>query len=114
MATTERGLLPKEKRVTTPRGGRGMDWAVYPFEESNHKDWKTASWAVEQLNKKPNDPFFMAVGFSLPHVPLFATKKWFDLYPEDEIALPRMLLEDRSDTLPFSWYIHWKLPEPHQ
>ena len=73
VAKTERGLLPKEKRVTTPRGGRGMDWAVYPFEESDHKDWKTASWAVEQLDKKPNDPFFMAVGFSLPHVPLF----WF-------------------------------------
>ena len=114
VAKTERGLLPKEKRMTTPRGGRGMDWAVYPFEESDHKDWKTASWAVEQLDKKPNDPFFMAVGFSLPHVPLFATEKWFDLYPEDDIVLPRMLLDDRSDTPRFSWYIHWKLPEPRQ
>ena len=114
VAKTERGLLPKEKRVTTPRGGRGMDWAVYPFEESDHKDWKTASWAVEQLDKKPNYPFFLAVGFSLPHVPLFATQKWFDLYPEDDIVLPRMLLDDRSDTPRFSWYIHWKLPEPRQ
>ncbi len=110
----EPGLMPKEKRVQTPRGGRGMDWGVYPFKDSDHKDWKTASWAVEQLDKQPVEPFFMAVGFSLPHVPLYATQKWFDLYPEEEIILPRMLLDDRSDTPRFSWYLHWKLPEPRQ
>jgi choline-sulfatase len=111
---TDPGLRPKEKRVATPRGGGGMDWAVYPHQESDHKDWKTASWAVEQLDKKPKDPFFMAVGFALPHVPLYATQKWFDLYPEDEVILPRMLLDDRNDTPRFSWYLHWKLPEPRQ
>ncbi|MCH2387765.1 MAG: sulfatase [Opitutales bacterium] len=111
---TEPGLQPKEKRVKTPRGGRGMDWSVYPFEDSDHKDWKTASWAVDQLDNKPKDPFFMAVGFSLPHVPLLATQKWFDLYPEDTLQFPRMLLDDRNDTPRFSWYLHWKLPEPRQ
>ena len=114
VAKTSVGLMPKTKRVATPRGGRGMDWAVYPYEESDHKDWKTASWAVEQLDAKPKDPFFMAVGFALPHVPLLATQKWFDMYPEDEVVLPRMLLDDRSDTPRFSWYLHWKLPEPRQ
>ena len=114
VGATERGLIPKEKRVSTPRGGRGMDWAVYPFKESDHKDWKTASWAVEQLDQRPEHPFFMAVGFALPHVPLLATQKWFDLYPEDEVILPRMLLDDRNDTPRFSWYLHWKLPEPRQ
>jgi len=117
---TETGLRPKEKRVATPRGGRGMDWAVYPYKQSDHLDWKRASWAVEQLDniaqldKKPDKPFFMAVGFSLPHVPLYATQKWFDLYPERDVILPRMLLDDRSDTPRFSWYLHWKLPEPRQ
>ena len=60
-------MRPKTKRVATPRGGPGMDWGVYPYKESNQNDWKTASWAVEQLDAKPKDPFFMAVGFSLPH-----------------------------------------------
>jgi arylsulfatase A-like enzyme len=114
VAKIEPGLRRKTKRVNTPRGGPGMDWAVYPYEEADHKDWKTASWAVEQLDANPESPFFMAVGFSLPHVPLYATQKWFDLYPEDEIALPRMLLDDRADTPRFSWYLHWKLPEPRQ
>ncbi len=114
VAKTEPRKKTKIKRVRTPRGGPGMDWAAYPHEESDHNDWKTASWAVEQLDAKPDDPFFMAVGFSLPHVPLYATQKWFDLYPEDEIVLPRMLLDDRADTPRFSWYLHWKLPEPRQ
>ena len=56
----------------------------------------------------------MAVGFALPHVPLYATQKWFDLYPQDDVILPRMLLDDRWDTPRFSWYLHWKLPEPRQ
>ena len=111
---TEPGLRPKTKRVQTPRGGRGMDWAVYPFQDSDHKDWKSATWAVERLDEKPKAPFFLAVGFSLPHVPLLATQKWFDLYPEEDVLLPRMLLDDRSDTPRFSWYLHWKLPEPRQ
>ncbi|MDA8527858.1 sulfatase [Opitutaceae bacterium] len=114
VARTEAGLRPKTKRVQTPRGGLGMDWGMYPFAESDHKDWKTASWAVEQLEAEPRDPFFMAVGFALPHVPLFATQRWFDMYPVDEISLPRMLLDDRDDTPRFSWYLHWKLPEPRQ
>lgn len=112
---TDPGKRPKVKRVATPRGGRGMDWDVYPFEEPDHRDWKTASWAVDRLGKMPEDePFFMAVGFALPHVPLLATRKWFDLYPEEEVLLPRMLLDDRTDTPRFSWYLHWKLPEPRQ
>ena len=111
---TDRGLMPEQKRVATPRGGRSMDWAVYPYADSDHKDWKTAGWAVDRLDQKPGQPFFMAVGFALPHVPLYATQKWFELYPEDEVILPPMVPDDRNDTPRFSWYLHWKLPEPRQ
>ncbi len=111
---TEPGLRNPQKRVPTPRGGAGMDWAPYAHDATDHKDWKTASWAVEQLEAKPQDPFLLAVGFSLPHVPLHAPQAFFDLYPESEVLLPRMLLDDRQDTPRFSWYLHWKLPEPRQ
>ncbi len=45
-------------------------------------------------------------------MPCYATQKWFDLYPEDKLQLPPVLAGDRSDTPRFSWYLHWKLPEP--
>jgi arylsulfatase A-like enzyme len=45
-------------------------------------------------------------------VPCYATQKWFDLYPEDSLILPPIKENDRADTPRFSWYLHWKLPEP--
>ncbi len=61
----------------------------------------------------PEDrPFFVAVGFRLPHVPCFASQKWFDLYPEETVLLPEVRADDRDDVPAFSWYLHWKLPEP--
>jgi arylsulfatase A-like enzyme len=45
-------------------------------------------------------------------VPCYATQKWFDLYPDDDSVLPKILADDRADTPRFSWYLHWNLPEP--
>jgi arylsulfatase A-like enzyme len=45
-------------------------------------------------------------------VPCYATKRWFELYPDDERVLPPILQNDRADTPRFSWYLHWLLPEP--
>ena len=47
-------------------------------------------------------------------MPCYATQKWFDLYPEDTLQLPPFQANDRDDTPRFSWYLHWKLPEPRQ
>src|SRR5690606_34572209 len=71
-----------------------------------------ASWAVKTLEEKPQEPFCLSVGFFLPHVPLYATQSWFDMYPEDELQLPEVIANDREDTPRFSWNLHWKLPEP--
>jgi len=34
------------------------------------------------------------------------------MYPEDSIVLPQVRRDDRNDTPRFSWYLHWRLPEP--
>jgi len=106
------GARPKQKLVETPAPHPLVDWGVFPHKDEDKGDWKVASWAVEQLNKKPQKPFFLSVGFFLPHVPCYATQKWFDLYPEKTLKLPPILRNDRDDTPRFSWYLHWKLPEP--
>jgi arylsulfatase A-like enzyme len=90
-----------------------MDWGVFPEKDEDNADYKIASAAVEALQTAPKDkPFFVACGFRLPHVPCFASQKWFDLFPEDKVILPPVLDNDRDDTPPFSWYLHWILPEP--
>ncbi len=108
------GVKPPKKLVTTPAPHPLVDWGVFPHKDEEKGDWKVASWSVEQLQQKPKQPFFLSVGFFLPHVPCYATQKWFDLYPEDTLQLPPFQANDRDDTPRFSWYLHWKLPEPRQ
>ena len=54
-------------------------------------DGDTAREAIEalrQLAAKPEQPFFLAVGFANPHVPWVAPKKYFDLYRAEDLPLP--------------------------
>jgi len=106
--------MPKKKLVNTPDPIRAMDWGVFPENDHDQADWITADNAIAQLNLRPKDkPFFLAVGFRLPHVPCFASQPWFDLFPaENEITLPPYQADDRADIPFFAWYLNWKLPEP--
>jgi arylsulfatase A-like enzyme len=105
--------LPPEKFVETPSKMRAVDWGVYPERDEQHGDYKIATAAVAALKNAPRDkPFFIACGFRMPHVPCFAAQKWFDLYPLETLKLPAVRDDDRDDTPRFSWYLHWRLPEP--
>lgn len=105
--------LPPQKFVHTPVDIRAMDWGIFPERDEDQADWKIADAAIGQLRALPaGKPFFVACGFRLPHVPCFASKKWFDLFPENEVVLPTVKLDDRDDVPFFAWYLHWKLPEP--
>lgn len=44
--------------------------------------------ALRDLAKKPQQPFFLAVGFVNPHVPWVAPKRYHDLYDPREIPIP--------------------------
>lgn len=111
------GSRPPQKLVNpTPMGNHALvDWGVWPLDndDTGKGDYQVATWTAEQIRKAPADkPFFIAAGFFLPHVPCYATQKWFDLYPDDDSVLPKVLEGDRNDTPRFSWYLHWNLPEP--
>lgn len=107
------GARPEKKSIVTPGGNHPlMDWGTFPHKDEDKGDWKVASWAVEKLKEDIDEPFFLSVGFFLPHVPCYATQKWFDLHPDEDLVMPPVLVGDRDDTPRFSWYTHWKLPEP--
>ncbi|MEM8953849.1 MAG: sulfatase [Verrucomicrobiota bacterium] len=108
--------FPPEKLVNTPQDHKLVDWGTFPHKDEDKSDYAIATWAVEKLQQHAadggNQPLFLAAGFFLPHVPLYATEKWMDMYPIDSIQLPEIQEHDRADTPRFSWNIHWKLPEP--
>lgn len=53
-------------------------------------DGKRADEAVKQLGKLAagEKPFFLAVGFTKPHLPFVAPKRYWDLYERDSFSLP--------------------------
>lgn len=94
-----------------------LDWGVFPADNDTVlADYKTASWAAGRIRRLEEEggakPFFLAVGFHRPHVPLLASQKWFDLYPKEDLILPPAPRGDRDDVPDFAWYLHWYLPEP--
>lgn len=104
---------PPRKFVQTPDATPLMDWGIFPERDEQQADWQIADSTIARLKSlPPGKPFFVSVGFRLPHVPCYATKKWFDLYPEATLRMPPVKDDDRSDVPDFAWYLHWKLPEP--
>lgn len=53
-----------------------------------HGDYRTATRAVEYLERYKDRPFFLAVGFVKPHSPPTAPRKFFDLYDPARVELP--------------------------
>lgn len=104
---------PPQKFVHPPGDHPAMDWGAFPDDDRQQADWKIADMAIELLAAAPADrPFFGAVGFRLPHVPCYASQKWFELYPAESLQLPPVRDDDRADVPDFAWYLHWDLPEP--
>jgi choline-sulfatase len=107
------GPTPPRKFVKTPADIKLMDWGPFPARDEDQEDYKVADWAIERLKSVPKDqPFFLSVGFRRPHVPCYASPKWFDLYPEADLVMPPVKEDDRDDVPRFAWYLHWRLPEP--
>ncbi|MGE4490304.1 MAG: sulfatase [Kiritimatiellales bacterium] len=60
-------------------------------------DYRQARFCADFLKEKHDKPFFLAYGSIRPHMPLFAPKEYFDLYPLDQIVLPDVPADDYDD-----------------
>ncbi len=89
--------LPPPK---TPYNGLDLahfDWRAIEVTENEMPDYKLVSWAADALNEPSDKPLFLAVGIVKPHLPWFAPKKYFDMYPKDKITLPEVPDDDLDD-----------------
>ena len=74
-----------------------FDWGVIDRPEGEWTDTQSADWAVEKLRESYRQPFMLAVGFYRPHQPLWAPKKYHDMYPPESVVLPEVLANDLDD-----------------
>lgn len=77
-----------------------FDWGPFDVQDDDMGDGEITNWAIERLNRRADKPFFMAVGFYRPHIPLWAPRRYFDLYPEAATSLPAVLGHDLEDLGP--------------
>ena len=101
-------------RYTLPRTNPLWDWGQVDVPDEEQRDYLTATWAAAELPRlaSGDKPFFLAVGFHLPHVPIYASKKWFDLYPLDKVQLPPTTVSDRDDLPEISKQLTLNLTAP--
>ena len=72
-----------------PKSIKGPSTECMDVPDNAYQDGVNALLAKEQIIKlsKDNKPFFMAVGFSKPHLPFVAPKKYWDLYKREEMPI---------------------------
>ena len=70
------------------QGPSHPSWKAFDVEEGDLTSGKTAKLAVEVLQNIRNVQFFLAVGFHTPHFPLYAPKKYYDLYEGENFSIP--------------------------
>ena len=68
-----------------------VSYEVVNVPDSMTADGEVVRRTVKQLRKfaKSDKPFFMATGFYKPHLPFVAPKKYWDMYPIEDIKLPK-------------------------
>lgn len=89
-----------------PWTGTQTDWGAFPDTDEEMPDHRVADWTVEQLKKEHSKPFFLAAGFTRPHVPFYVPEKWFDAYPLDSLVLPEVRLDDLDDVPEIGRAVH--------
>jgi arylsulfatase A-like enzyme len=77
---------------------RGLPFEAADVNDSVYRDGKTALKVINDLRKlkASNQPFFLTMGLSKPHLPFTAPKKYWDLYDRDKIELPESYVQPET------------------
>ena len=88
-----------------------LSWLAADGKDEEQTDGMIATKAIRLMEEHKKDPFFIAAGFFRPHTPFVAPKKYFDMYPLEEMRLPFAPSDDRED-IPTAAFAH-NCPIPH-
>lgn len=82
-----------------------LSWLAAEGTDEQQTDGMIATEAIRLMKENRGKPFFLGVGFFRPHTPYVAPKKYFDMYPIDDMQLPYAPPDDRDD-IPTAAFAH--------
>ncbi len=86
--------LRKRKSGQSPPG-----YGPTGMTDAEHKDGKNVRQVAGWLRKRAygKKPFFIVCGIQKPHVPFWAPRKYFDMYPKRSLVPPSAPIDDWND-----------------
>ena len=81
-------------------GTSGIRFAPLDCRDDELADYKITDYAIAELGKKHDKPFFLACGLHKPHMPWNVPRKYYDLFPLKDIELPPYTESDLDDVPP--------------
>ena len=95
--------LANEGRDPQPRGDTGVGgikFAPLDCRDDELREGRIIGYGIDQLGRKHDKPFFLAVGLHKPHMPWNVPRKYYDMHPLDSIELPPTRADDLADVPP--------------
>ena len=92
--------MPSDRKPEM-KDGESFDWGPLDVPDSEMGDTQITDWAIEQMERDIDTPFFLGVGYYRPHIPLWAPQKYFNRFLESPAELPKVKpgdLDDLSET----------------
>ncbi|MEX0322718.1 MAG: sulfatase [Puniceicoccaceae bacterium] len=90
------GKKLKDPKFNT-KGGSPFAWGATEKGKEVTKDYNTAKWFEDQLEKDYDKPFFMLMGISKPHLTWVVPQEYFDLYDLETLEVPDYQRDDLDD-----------------
>jgi arylsulfatase A-like enzyme len=95
--------LEREGRDPLPTGNDGVGgikFAPLDCKDEDLREWRIVQYGIDELQKKHDKPFFLAVGLHKPHMPWNVPRKYYDMHPLEKIQLPPHIENDLADVPP--------------
>jgi len=102
-------IFPPEDDQENRPGGGWWTWGPIPIADEKMADYHVVDWASYELKQKHEKPFFIAAGVWKPHDPWEVPQKYFDMYPLEDIVLPKYKEDDLEDAFDHGrrWIHKW-------
>jgi len=87
-------------RPAGSEGVGGIRFGASDCQDDDLSDYHIVNYAIGQLQRQHDKPFFLACGVHKPHMPWYVPRKYFDMYPLDQVKLPPVKANDLADVPP--------------